>query len=233
MSALPPGENVEIARQVSRPSTARRLPLRVLTLLQCDTLRPADDQPWLSLVSLLQSDPHMHSANHGRNSCLHYFAHHGKASYCALALARGADPNARNSAGDTSLHMAARRGGSACTAAAAVLVSRGADIEAEGFAGERALLSAVRRGHLSLVDLLLENGADVSALREGVDGSVRSALFFAISRGDPVLARRLVEAGACPKTDGSRAPTLSELARSDNMVSQCLSAIGVNLEAGA
>lgn len=231
MPGTPSVQRTGRSQEQSHRHVSRRLPHRNLTLFQCDTLRPANTQPWLSLVSLLQSDPHMSSANNGGNTCLHYFAVHGKADYCALALARGADPNARNIAGDTSLHMAVRRGGAPCAKAAAVLIRWGVDIEAQGFAGERPLASATRCGNMALVDILLAKGADVSALSHGSDGHAASALLYAIARRDAALARKLIAAGACPETDRSRKPTLLEFVRVNIGAFQCLREIGVELEA--
>ena len=48
-----------------------------------------------------------------------------------------------------------------------VLLEKGANVHAKNIAGDMAILFAASRGHVEIVDLLLENGADVDVKNKG------------------------------------------------------------------
>src|SRR3990172_7609793 len=74
-----------------------------------------------------------------------------------VLLGTGANPDLRNSEGDTALIVAALRGASD---AADLLLRHGADINAQGMFDRSALLEAVTRRRYDCIKLLLVNGAD-------------------------------------------------------------------------
>lgn len=79
-------------------------------------------------------------------------------SYAALErlLSEGADVNARTSAGETPLMLAAARGR---LDAIGLLIDRGADVNAATDAGNTALMFAAARGQVDAVRALIESGA--------------------------------------------------------------------------
>lgn len=77
------------------------------------------------------------------------------------------------------------------TELALVLVERGVDFEMQNDAGRPALAQATIRGLPDVVDALLAAGAKAAAR----DGNGRSALFYALRKGDDALGVRLLRAG--------------------------------------
>jgi ankyrin repeat protein len=113
------------------------------------------------------------------------------------AIARGADPNARDGSGHTALMLAAD---SASSRIVRALIAHGADVNARNLQGETALMLAsgstcpVRARVRNIVALLLDHGANVNARSK--DG--RSALLRAVLPGNLDVAERLLRSGADP-----------------------------------
>jgi len=83
-------------------------------------------------------------------------------------LDKGADVNACNKYGNTTLHLAVRLRN---TSIAQLLLQRGADAEARNVFGDTALhLAIYTYGGADMIDLLLENGADIHS-RTAIYGS--------------------------------------------------------------
>ena len=130
------------------------------------------------------------------------FARSGAAEACA----------ARDSDGDTALHIAALNG---AIDAAGLLIASGADVCAVNSRGETPLHHAcTRAGSNELVSALLDAGCAPNA-RSALDA--RTALHHAAQRGDAASVAALLRAGASPRQATRSGLTPRELAarRSD------------------
>lgn len=101
---------------------------------------------------------------------LHYAATWGTAEMAELLLSKGADVNGKSNLG-TPLKLAALKGNDAV---ALVLIAHGADIQATSGDGTTPLHAAAQGGYVSMVELLIEKGADVN-----VRSTDRSGINFA------------------------------------------------------
>jgi ankyrin repeat protein len=104
-------------------------------------------------------------------------------------IARGADRDARDAAGDTPLIFAIDFERPEIVQ---VLLEAGADIDAAGRHGKRPLHHAAARGDLDLLRLLLRAGA----APDPSDENGVTPLMEAVRRGSEPATRRLLEAGA-------------------------------------
>ncbi len=106
-----------------------------------------------------------------------------------VLIAAGADVNATNKYGSTSLIWAAHFGQ---TEAAQVLLASGADVNLKNQRGITPLMDAAIMGHPEIVELLLAKGADVNAtLKDGW-----TALMLAAGAGYTQVVQLLLAAGA-------------------------------------
>ena len=107
------------------------------------------------------------------------------ADVIALLLARGADAHARSKTGESSLMEAAIRGD---VRAVKLLLENGVDVNAADHRGYTPLLLAAQYDgdSVALVQLLLDHGADVTAVAEG-----ETALSLAAKRGETEVTRLL------------------------------------------
>jgi hypothetical protein len=114
-----------------------------------------------------------------------------------LLLAKGADVNARHgSSGVTVLHAAAFS-----PELTRILLAAGADANAATTSGHTPLFGAVVRGGSSpVLQLLLDKGANVNALRGGA--AKRPALATAVTSADPAALGLLMQRGADTKLLG-------------------------------
>ena len=100
---------------------------------------------------------------------------------------RGFDPNSRNPAGQTGLHLALRD--QSPRVVKALLESPALDVNANNASGESPLMMAALRGNLELARVLLERGAKVHQ-----DGW--SPLHYAATGPEPILVALLLDRGA-------------------------------------
>lgn len=172
--------------------------------------RDADDQPWLSLISLAnthdvdvvdivsptRSPPLGYAA-------LHYATFYGKSEYVSLLLNRGAFVDVLNVNGSTPLFVAATFK-DRCHGCARILLRHGADVNVKvGWRGTTPLHHAVQVGFLDMALILLDGGACPNTTQRNVGEELCSALYVAISNGDKTMTTALVKAGASVENDGS------------------------------
>jgi ankyrin repeat protein len=143
-----------------------------------------------------------------------------------LLIAAGADPGARDSAGETPLFAAARAGNPAIVER---LLARGAPVdERELEFDQTALMVAIREGHTDVAQLLLARGADPNAqTRAGATPAFRLPSENAGSKGVGIVRGGWPEHGMRAPTPGARTPLLYATRRGD------LSAVRLLVEAGA
>jgi ankyrin repeat protein len=118
----------------------------------------------------------------------------GNAAQLKKALDAGMNPNSKTEQGTTAVMLAAHD-----SEKVKLLIERGADVNARGATGFTPLMVASRyRGNSEAVRLLLKSGAKVNADKGVEVRNDASALFFAVTSGDTVSVKALLDAGAAP-----------------------------------
>ncbi len=92
-------------------------------------------------------------------STLHLFAFTGSEPGINVLFSIGADPNVRDSKGDTPLHSAIMEGQKE---AVGLLLDNGAEINAQGNGGDTPLHKALVKRQDEIASLLIDRGADVN-----------------------------------------------------------------------
>ena len=113
-----------------------------------------------------------------------------------LLLAYGADANApiTTDGMTTLLHLIAFAGRDVCRAMAELLIRYGAEVDRVDRDGYTPLFWACRNRHVDLVEVLLQNGANINRKFPAIEGA--NTLLVAVSIGDVGLVHRLVRYGA-------------------------------------
>ena len=143
-----------------------------------------------------------------------------------LLLEAGADTEAKDPSGRTSIFNAVREGNEATVRA---LLEYGADVEARDDAGQTPIFHALRRGEDGILRSLLEAGASV----EVKDNNGRAPIFTAVEYGGEDAVRLLLEHGAdVETTDGAgETPLLWAASHGGKGVARLLLEKGVDVEA--
>ena len=134
----------------------------------------------------------------------------------SILISRGADVNFKGKDGRTPLMWAA--GNSLETTK--ILLDNGADVKAKGDDGMNAFIQSTfgilsKKVSTDVMDLLLENGADVNSALSGKDAAGWTALLFAAVSGDIELAEYLISKGANVNHTSNEGSTALSLARQE------------------
>ena len=134
----------------------------------------------------------------------------------SILVSRGADVNFKGKDGRTSLMWAA--GNSLATTK--ILLENGADVKAIGDDGMNAFIQSTfgilsKKVTTDVMDLLLENGADVNSALAGKDASGWTALLFAVVNGNFDLVKYLISKGADVNHTSDEGATALSLARQE------------------
>lgn len=143
---------------------------------------------------------------YGRDIALLLACASGDVADFQLALALGANPNARTSNGTTALMLAA----DSHWIFVYDLLNQGADVNSRNRDGETALYRAVRVGDVDAVDMLLKHGADpnIRVSRFGV-----TPLMIAARDGRVGIVKLLLDHGADPTIKDTRGFTVLQFVR--------------------
>lgn len=131
-------------------------------------------------------------------------------------ISRNADVNFKGKDGRTPLMWAA--GNSLETTK--LLLDNGADVKAKGDDGMTAFIQSAfgilsKKVDTEVMDLLLENGADINSALKGKDAAGWTALLFAAVNGDVELAEYLISHGANVNHTSDEGATALSLARQE------------------
>ena len=134
----------------------------------------------------------------------------------SILISRGADVNFKGKDGRTPLMWAA--GNSLETTK--ILLENGVDVKAKGDDGMNAFIQSAfgilsKKVDTEVMDLLLENGADVNSELSGKDAAGWTALLFASVNGDIELAEYLILQGANVNHTSNEGSTALSLARQE------------------
>jgi ankyrin repeat protein len=134
----------------------------------------------------------------------------------SILISRGADVNFKGKDGRTPLMWAA--GNSLETSK--ILLDNGADIKAKGDDGMNAFIQSAfgilsKKVDTKVMDLLIENGADVNSALSGKDAAGWTALLFASVNGNIELADYLISQGANVNHTSNEGSTALSLARQE------------------
>jgi ankyrin repeat protein len=137
----------------------------------------------------------------------------------SLLISRGADVNFRGKDGRTPLMWAA--GNSLETTK--ILLDSGADLKAKGDDGMNAFIQSAfgilsKKVDTKVMDLLLENGANVNSELHGRDAAGWTALLFASVNGEIELVEYLISHGANVNHASNEGSTALSLARQEKYV---------------
>lgn len=129
-----------------------------------------------------------------KGAVLNYAVYKNRKDIVEMLINAGADVNAKDSFGNTTLRIAA---GSRNKDIAKLLIDAGADVNAKDSSGNTTLRIAV--GDKDITKLLIDAGADVNAK----DSSGNTALTIAAYAGSEDVVELLIKAGANIKEDSS------------------------------
>ncbi|MFC2094528.1 ankyrin repeat domain-containing protein, partial [Bacteroidota bacterium] len=134
----------------------------------------------------------------------------------SILISRGADVNFKGKEGRTPLMWAAGNS----LENTKILLENGADVKAKADDGMNAFLQSnfgilSKKVSTDVMDLLLENGADVNSALTGKDASGWTALLFATINGNIQLAEYLILKGANVNHTSNEGSTALSLARQE------------------
>ena len=127
----------------------------------------------------------------GENA-LHVTARNARLELVQLLLERHADPNYRDSSSRSALHEVANsRPEPKGLEVARLLLKHGAKVDLKDNRGSTPLIDAAEYGNYEMVQLLLDNGASVSARSEIYDGAAQAALYTKFPKRPAAVRREI------------------------------------------
>ena len=212
-------EEIEELSQMDRNEAAEAVSEGMLKELLMDNKRRGDIERVISTGGLTGT---------GGYSLIHALTEYGEEAPLRILLERGADPNALDGDGKTALHLAAALDENAENVVR-VLLAHHADLDARTTGeGETALVVAVKSSRLAVVQVLLENGADLNAQ----DRLGYTAIHHAVFQGATTVLRLLVRKGAYIDETGHYGRTALHLAatRGHEAIVTVLKEAGANMK---
>ncbi|XP_061563540.1 NF-kappa-B inhibitor alpha-like [Cololabis saira] len=164
------------------------------TLLHLAVIHEASEQA-AQMIKLSHKHPFLNFQNHQRQTALHLAVITEQPALVDRLLKAGADPLLVDNSGNTALHIACKRGSLACFGVITQNCQRhlAAVASFPNYSGHNCLHLASINGYISLVESLVQLGADINA-QEPCSG--RTALHLAVDLENPTLVSRLLELGA-------------------------------------
>ena len=127
---------------------------------------------------------------HNNTNALIEAAYHGREDCLQLLLDHGAQPNLKNSNGDTALMMASQGGQTKCVEQ--LLLHEGIGVNLQNNIERTALMLASEKGHVTIIEHLLKHDAKLEIL----DIRRCSALFHAVKSNSPDVVELFLSKGA-------------------------------------
>uniref|UniRef100_A0A3P8RS06 NF-kappa-B inhibitor alpha n=1 Tax=Amphiprion percula TaxID=161767 RepID=A0A3P8RS06_AMPPE len=161
-----------------------------------------------TMVDLSKNTDFLNTQNDLRQTPLHLAVITNQPDVCHSLLVSGCDPTLVDNSGDTPLHIACRHGNLHCFS----VITQNCQPEhlhtamvACNYNGQNCLHMASLHGFLSLVEKMVDLGADINS-KEQHNG--RSALHLAVDQQNLSLVRLLLQKGADPNqlTSGGHTP---------------------------
>ncbi|XP_026175137.1 nuclear factor of kappa light polypeptide gene enhancer in B-cells inhibitor, alpha a [Mastacembelus armatus] len=166
------------------------------TLLHLAIIHEATDHA-IQMIKLSHNHPFLNVQNHQRQTALHLAVITEQPQLVEKLLKAGSDPRLVDDSGNTALHVACKKGSLACFS----LITQnqkcqrhlGSIVSFPNYNGHNCLHLASINGYISLVENLVQLGADINA-QEQCSG--RTSLHLAVDLQNPTLVCRLLDLGA-------------------------------------
>ncbi|XP_004083705.1 NF-kappa-B inhibitor alpha [Oryzias latipes] len=149
----------------------------------------------LQMIKLSHNHPFLNVQNHQRQTALHLAVITEQPQLVDKLLKAGADPVLVDNRGNTALHIACKKGSLACFGVITQNCQRHLASMASfpNYSGHNCLHLASINGYVSLVESLVQLGADINA-QEPCSG--RTALHLAVDLQNPTMVHCLLDLGA-------------------------------------
>ncbi|XP_030626855.1 nuclear factor of kappa light polypeptide gene enhancer in B-cells inhibitor, alpha a [Chanos chanos] len=149
----------------------------------------------LEMIKLSQNDPFLNKQNNQRQTALHLAVITEQPLIVERLLKAGCDPRLVDESGNTALHIACKKGSMTCFAVLTQIQTQHlrSILTFTNYSGHTCLHLASLYGYLSMVEVLVQLGADINA-KEQCSG--RTALHLAVDLQNPALVQRLISLGA-------------------------------------
>ncbi|KAG7316259.1 hypothetical protein KOW79_019800 [Hemibagrus wyckioides] len=149
----------------------------------------------LEIIKHCVNDPFLNIQNHQRQTALHLAVIMEQPHILEMLLKAGCDPRLVDQSGNTALHIACRRGSLSCFAVLTQVNTHHlrSILSFPNYSGHTCLHIASICGFLSLVENLVQLGADINA-KEQCSG--RTSLHLAVDLQNLALVQQLIALGA-------------------------------------